>query len=161
LAAGVAAALLIISNIYWISQINQYRRTEEEIITLLTQQRDLLAAAGAGNVQRVQLVSTEDSSAVEATVLYNPTGDLGLLFSDQFPELSPDRAYQLWLLRGEQSPVSAGLFQVDDQGHSVLVFRPSEPIESYDAIAVSTEPASGSEAPTTSPIAVGTLPQQA
>jgi anti-sigma-K factor RskA len=154
-AAVAAAALLLVSNVYWISRVNDYQQKQAEIVTLLTQQRDLLAAAGAGSVNRVELVSTK-SDGVEATVLYSPSGELGLLYSDQFPALSPDRTYQLWLIQGEQ-PVSAGLFQVDDDGRSVLLFRSSEPIDSYDAIAVSTEPASGSELPTTAPVAVGTL----
>jgi anti-sigma-K factor RskA len=154
-AAAGAAALLLISNVYWISRVNDYQRAQEEIATLLTQQRDLLAAAGAGSVQRLELVSAQDAAS-EATVLYSASGELGLLYSDQLPALSPDRTYQLWLIQGEQ-PVSAGLFQVDDEGRSVLVFRSSQPIENYDAIAVSTEPASGSELPTTSPIAVGML----
>jgi len=113
-AAAAAAALLLISNVYWISRVNDYQQTQAEIVTLLTQQRDLLAAAGAGSVNRVELVSAQ-GDAVEATVLYSPSGELGLLYSDQFPALSPDRTYQLWLIQGEQ-PVSAGLFQVDDEG---------------------------------------------
>jgi anti-sigma-K factor RskA len=155
LAAGAAAALLLISNVYWISRVNQYEQTQTEIITLLSQQRDLLAATGTGSVQRVQLVSTQNQSP-DATLLYGAAGELGLLYSDQFPALSPDQTYQLWLIEGEQ-PVSAGLFQVDDAGRSWLMFRTAQPIENYDAIAVSTEPASGSELPTTTPIAVGQL----
>lgn len=155
LAAGAAAALLVISNVYWMSRISQYEQTQAEIITLLSQQRDLLAATGTGSVQRVELVSTQDTSP-EATVLFNPDGEFGMLYSEQFPALSPDQTYQLWLIQGEQ-PVSAGLFQVDDAGRSWLMFRAAQPIETYDAIAVSTEPALGSEQPTTPPIAVGQL----
>lgn len=155
IAAAVAAALVVISNIYWISRVNDVQQQQDEIVTILAQQRDLLAAAGAGSVQRVELVSAQNSIS-EALVMYSAASDLGVLLSDQFPALSSDRAYQLWLIQGEQM-TSAGLFQVDDEGQSVLVFRSSQPLDEYDAIAVSTEPASGSEQPTTDPIAIGQL----
>lgn len=62
------------------------------------------------------------------------------------PQLGADRVYQLWLIRGDQ-PVSAGIFNVDENGRIVHQVD-SALVASIDAVGVSIEPAGGSEQPT-------------
>ncbi len=153
--AAAAVLLLVVTNLYWLTQVNELRNMNQDVADLLAEERFVLASLGAGQSQRVELLPTDGTGgAASATVLWSPQIERALLYTDQLPSLAPDRAYQLWAI-GADGPLSEGVFQVDAQGHGVLVFSPREALSAYDALAISTEPASGSPAPTTDPIAVG------
>jgi anti-sigma-K factor RskA len=154
-AAGIAAALLIISNLYWVSQVNGLRQQQADTVALMRSQQDALASLGTRGAERVELVSTDTTSGnrVLATVLWSEATPTALLFSDELPPLAPDRAYQLWVIQGEQ-PIGIGVFTVDEQGVGVLVFNSDTPMTEFNAVAITEEPAGGSEQPTTSPVAV-------
>jgi len=156
--AVAAAALLIISNVYWVSQVNDLRQQQQTFTALLRNQEDALASLGTGRANRVQLVSTDTQAQnnVLATVLWTPQSPTALIYSDNLPNLAPDKAYQLWLIKGTQ-PVSAGVFQLDSQGVGVLIFNSDQPMTDFNAVAISTEPAGGSKQPTTTPIAAAQL----
>jgi hypothetical protein len=150
--ALVAIVLLVGSNLYWILEVNTLQEREKQITALVQQQENVLAALGGRETRRLELASTSGTSAAYATVLWNPNADLALLAAQDFPTLNPGRAYQLWLIDGDQR-ISAGVFEVDQSGAGMLVFEPSEPIDSVDAVGITEEPAGGSPGPTTSPIA--------
>ncbi len=156
--AVAAAALLIVSNVYWVNQVNGLRQQQDTITALLRNQEDALASLGTGRANRVQLVSTEAQSQndVLATVLWTPQSPTALIYSDNLPTLSADKTYQVWLIKGTQ-PVSAGVFQLDPQGVGVLIFNADQPMTDFNAVAISTEPAGGSDQPTTTPIAAAQL----
>jgi anti-sigma-K factor RskA len=153
--AAAAVLLLVITNLYWLAQVNELRDLNQDVADLLNEERFVLASLGAGQSQRVNLLPTDGSSDIaSATVLWSPLIERALLYTDQLPPLAPDRAYQLWTI-GDQGPLSEGVFQIDEQGIGVLVFTPRQPLSNYDALAITSEPASGSPAPTTDPLAVG------
>ena len=153
--AAAATVLLVISNIYWFMQVQELGDIRQDVEALLREERFVLAALGAGQSQRVELSATDETSDITyATVLWDPQIDRALLYTNQLPPLTPDQTYQLWLI-GDNTPISGGIFQVASDGQGVLVFEPPQPLNDYDALAISTEPAAGSEAPTTSPLALG------
>lgn len=155
--AAAASILLIASNGFWIYQINETNQQLEQIeaaFSAINQQRtELINLVGDGNVQTVALNSTTDNSRT-ATVIWNQETNDGLLYTDTLPELSPEQTYQLWFI-GEGSPISGGLFRPGVDQDSFYSFQPPQSLSDYNAIAISVEPASGSEAPTTDPLAVG------
>lgn len=153
-AAAVAAALLIISNLYWVNQVGSLQQQQRDTIALMRSQQDALVSLGTGSSDRVQLVSTSEGQAdtVLATMLWSAQTSTALLISENLPALNPDRSYQLWGIQGE-TPVSVGVFQVDEQGVGVLVFNAQQPLSDYDLVAITDEPAGGSEQPTTTPLA--------
>lgn len=155
---GIAAALLIVSNIYWSNQINVLRRQQADTLALIARQQDALASLGTEQAHRVELVSTggDNQNAVLATVLWSEQTPTALLLADQLPELAPDRAYQLWVIQGEQ-PVGVGVFSVDAHGVGVLVFNSDVPMTEFNAVAITEEPAGGSEQPTTTPLAAAQI----
>lgn len=153
--AAAAVLLLVVTNLYWLAQVNELLDLNADVANLLNEERFVLASLGAGQSQRVELLATDGSAgSVSATVLWSPLIERALLYTDQLPPLAPDRAYQLWTI-GADGPLNEGVFQVDAQGTGVLVFTPRQQLSDYDAIAISSEPASGSPAPTTDPVAVG------
>jgi anti-sigma-K factor RskA len=154
-AAGIAAALLIISNLYWVNQVGSLQQQQRDTLALMRSQQDALASLGTGSSNQVQLVSTNEGQQnnVLATVVWSPQTPTALLISENLPVLNPDRAYQLWAIQDE-TPVSAGVFQIDENGVGVLVFNSDQPMTDLDAVAITEEPAGGSQQPTTAPLAV-------
>ena len=83
----------------------------------------------------------------EASVLV--AGDDMFFHAEGLPELDPDKAYQLWVVEGDGSVSSAGLLALRGGQATALVQG-----EDGVGMAVSVEPESGSEEPTTAPIVV-------
>ena len=91
-------------------------------------------------------LTLEGLEGVEAAVV--PAG-VGSKFAARGLEEAPSgRTYQLWLIKGDR-PVSAGTFQIED---GVAVLEVAQPVEDYDAAAVTIERAGGVDQPTTDPI---------
>ncbi len=151
-----AAALLILTNAFWVIRFNQLDAERRQMLDLVRGQGAVLAAVSSGSSHRVELASTRNSSVSLATVLWSPQSDVALLYSQDLPALEPGRTYQLWFIKG-QTPISGGLFQLDSQGEAIYLFHPTEPMDQVDALGISDEPASGSSAPSTTPIAVGAV----
>ncbi|KHL12092.1 anti-sigma-K factor RskA [Mumia flava] len=68
------------------------------------------------------------------------------------PELDAEHDYQVWTLRGDD-PTSAGVLGRDDQGPESASSRLVSDFDGVTAVAITVEPAGGSDAPTTNPIA--------
>jgi hypothetical protein len=149
LGAAAAAILLLVTNGLWLREVTTLREREIQITQLLTRQDEVLAALGSSQAQRVELASAD--SSVYASVLWSPETDVALLRTASFPELASDRVYQLWLIRGDER-LSGGLFSVDEQGVGTLIFEPGQPLDQFDAVGITAEPAGGSPAPTSNPV---------
>jgi hypothetical protein len=176
--AAIAAALLIISNVYWVSQVNSLRdreqqmanllqnqeteltsmrEREQQIASLLQNQEIALASLGTGRANRLELASTDTTqTGTLATVLWNPQSSTALLYTDNLPPLPPDQAYQVWLI-GDANPVGFGTFQIDEQGVGVLVIQADVPVDDYGVVAITAEPVGGSEQPTSAPVAAAQI----
>lgn len=129
-------AILVASNVYWIYQA----------------QRTVPATAASplvnfapfdANANRIRFdagtIAWSQSSAAETWLV---------VFSVEALEPLPNGSYQLWLVRQDEAPISAGVFNADDTGTGTLVFEISEPIGNFDRLGVTIEPVGGSPAPT-------------
>jgi anti-sigma factor RsiW len=74
-------------------------------------------------------------------------GDRGALLTS-LTAAPPGRTYQAWIIRGAAAPIPAGTFRA---GGSPVVL--GVPVRHGDTVAVTVEPARGSQAPTSKPIA--------
>lgn len=156
-AAAIAAALLIISNIYWANQVNGLREREQQFTRLLRDQQDALASLGTGRANRIELASTDTTqTGTLATVLWNPQSSTALLVTDTLPSLPAGQTYQVWLI-GDANPVGVGTFDVDAKGVGVLVIHSDAPVGDYGTVAITEEPAGGSDQPTSAPIAAAQI----
>lgn len=89
---------------------------------------------------------TEDGAVI--TAYWSDSVGKAVVVTDDLPELASDQVYQAWFVRGE-TPVPAGTFATDDGSATALL---SGGMATGDVIALTVEPAGGSEAPTTTPI---------
>jgi hypothetical protein len=158
MAAAAVIALLVGSNIFWNVQFEQLRSTQQAITARLEDQKALMALIGSGAALRIDLPAVQPASTDSpvATVLCDPQLNSGLIQVKYFPSLPPEKAYQIWLIRGQER-VSGGLFQVAPDGSAAFVFASPEPMGTFDSIGITSEPAVGSSGPTSPPVVRGTL----
>lgn len=147
--AAACLALLLLTNVYWFSTSNTLRT---EIDELQRQQDSLVANLVSENVQHVGLHAADAPSQI-ASIAWNSETEQATFYGAELPEIDDNQVYQLWLQAGG-TMVSAGVFPPSIQGgfhtfHAEMV--------GYDAVAITIEPAGGSETPTTQPFAVGAL----
>jgi anti-sigma-K factor RskA len=162
--AAIAVVMLVASNMFWLNRDAEARARvadlmarEQAVLAMLEQQQAVLASLGDVTTQRYTLASTDAGPATaQAVAFWRPGNAYGLLSVAGLPEPEAGRTYQFWLIRGEQA-IPAGLLDVGADGRGTLIFDASEPVDSFDAIGVSEEPAGGSEAPTTTPVLVGSI----
>lgn len=115
------------------------------------------------NQEFTELLSAEDVWAVSGRFTEGGAGSVvmsrsegrALLVASDLPDLPADKVYQAWTIKGD--PVSAGIFSEADSG-SVLEL----PDAAFDAqsVAVTIEPAGGSDQPTSEPVFTVALPQR-
>jgi hypothetical protein len=80
----------------------------------------------------------------------------GVVFiAARLPKLAAGRTFEMWVIPTSGKPIPAGTFNALEDSTAVYVHQ--GPVESATAIAISVEPAGGSQQPTTTPIIVSKL----
>ncbi len=165
---SAAAVLLLIlfagSNLYWFSQMQQLYQDQRALAGRLEEvQLAMLPASqlpiNAAQVQHRELIAnldTDVSPVAHATLFWDVSDEVGSLYVSGLPTLAVDKTYQLWLVRDGHS-LSLGRFRVDATGAATVTFESPEPIEGFQHIGVSEEPAEGSPAPTTPHLVIGNI----
>ena len=90
-------------------------------------------------------------------VFVNPQQGV-LLLASNLPPAPDGKIYEMWLIPATGPPKPAGLFQSDPQNTAIYVLSGPFDRAHTKAVAVTLEPASGSAAPTTTPIIAAPLP---
>jgi anti-sigma-K factor RskA len=86
-------------------------------------------------------------------VFVNPQRGV-LLIASHLPPAPSGKIYELWVIPKQGVPQPAGLFQSNPQGDALYLRGGSLDMTTASAIAVTLEPATGSNAPTTKPLVV-------
>jgi anti-sigma-K factor RskA len=154
---GWAVATLVILGVTAMLS-EQYRRAENDVRNLeaqiATKQAELdrahavLDLLHSTDTVRVKLMSgTAPWPWPEGKVYYHPKK--GLLFvGSNLPPVESGKAYQLWFVPEEGSPLSAGVFAPDVHGNATLMMPPSMKTKPPKAFAVTLERAGGAPVPT-------------
>ena len=150
LALAFSALLLAVG--LWAVQL---QRQVSSLHAELAHQQALIEVLTQPNTQ---LVTFAPETGVDGQVrlLVSPEGTSAYLVSRQLQPLPPDRTYQLWLIANDQ-PVSAGTFDVDQQGIALLRVQADRPLAEYDLAGITIEPEGGSAQPTMAPILVSPI----
>lgn len=122
--------------------VQQHHRASEAVAQQ-QQLEDMLRDPGA------QVSSAKLSTGGTLSVLR--ADGRGVVLTAGLAELPQDRTYQLWTIEGDGSPVSAGL-----AGRGGDSSTPTGALAAGTTVAVTVEPAAGSTAPTTTPLATVT-----
>jgi anti-sigma-K factor RskA len=168
-AAALALIALIVTNSLWLSETQRLRtdnrqlyydmgHLEEENAYLAGQvqgAQNLVRALGTDRGGRAhfatEAISQGDTTpSAELAWTIGATDDIWVvLFSvENLPALQ-DAVYQLWLRHEEDdSIISIGTFEVDEEGRGTIIFEIDEPVGSFASAGVTIEPPGGSPQPT-------------
>jgi anti-sigma-K factor RskA len=160
---GALAAALMLLVAVWLS-IQERRRSSElaetrQNLIRVTSERDQLEQAfsflNQPGTRQVNFGGAQPQPP-RGNVFVN--GRLGvLLIAGNLPQLAPGRTYEMWVIPKGGTPRPAGLFQSAANGSAVHLLSGPVDVASIGAVAVSVEPETGSQAPTTTPIIVAAL----
>lgn len=159
-AAAAVAALFVLTNLYWFTQLGDLRQVQDslqaQIDAQAAEQPQMVRVPVTAQHQRDLTATNVGIEGAHATVLWNAGNAIGSLHVTGLPHLQNNNTYQLWLVRGDEA-VSMGTFEVSDDGTGIVVFEAPEPIESYETIGISVEPGDGSQIPTTPHVVIGDI----
>jgi anti-sigma-K factor RskA len=146
-----AAALLIVGLLSWNLLLqNQVEDLQGQVQNSQGQVEDLQAQvqdAQAQQTQTIQLSGTWANQGADAEVASISDNKI-VLVADDLPSVPEGQTCQIWVIKGDV-PEPSGLFQPDGTETAAPI---TTPIKKGDTIAVTVEPAGGSEQPTTDPV---------
>jgi anti-sigma-K factor RskA len=122
----------------------------------LGRQRDALYVLMSPTLVERPLAGGEAAPNARGRLYLDPNRRQGMVVVSELPRLTPDRAYQVWL-RGKGGVVSAGLLRMDDRGTGYALLEAVQPLDQFEAIGISLEPAGGSAQPTGPRMLIGSL----
>lgn len=105
------------------------------------------------NQPETQQVGFGKDKPARGNIFVNPNRGI-LLIASNLPPLTPGHIFEMWVIPKGGSPRPAGLFQSSDSGTAFHMLTGAPWVNSGDAVAVTIEPESGSQAPTTTPLFV-------
>lgn len=148
LAATAVILLLLLLNVYAITQNRKLQANATQLTSKQDQlNRALLVLLETEKMSELTLPPAQENSEAHADVLWNAEAGVAVLYARSFPVIPPDKAYQLWLLR-DGKRASGGLFTVDPNGAGLLIFPVTQPLDTLQAMGITTEPVQGSPGPT-------------
>jgi len=160
---SVAAVFVVIvlgaSTFYWINRVQSLQNEQLALALRLQEAQIALLPLTSGQVHHRELLPNQAvpvSVEAHATLIWETAREVGSVYVTGLPPLTPDKTYQFWLVR-DGGAVSLGTFRVDETGIGTLVFEAPEPIEEFQHIGISEEPATGSPMPTTPHLVIGNI----
>ncbi len=106
-----------------------------------------ISGRNATSMRLVALANTKDSPQAVANLMLNPSGEYGALVVDGLPVLDTGHQYQVWLKHNGER-ISAGVFSVNSGGYASFQVSTPLPLNQYQTIGITIEPAGGSPGPT-------------
>lgn len=113
----------------------------------LAQQRTVLAQIASPNSQAFAISGTDEQPESHGQLIADSETGSAVLVVAGLQQLEAGKIYEFWLIK-DNTPVAAGLFDVNNEGRAILQVSQAVTPGSYDAIGVSVEPEGGSEQPT-------------
>lgn len=144
---AIAAVVLFTALSIGLAVLWRQNRSIQEQLARAKEFTELVNTPGA----RVsELRGADPGLSATAKLAYDRNGR-AILMASKLPDVPQGKAYQLWFIVGSKPPVPGKTFVPDSGGNAVL--KDEMPREAVDAnvFAITVEPASGSDAPT-SPI---------
>lgn len=141
-----AAALLVVGLLSWNVLL------QENVQDLRGQIEEARTADRAQQTREIALGGTwaEQGARAEVTALKD---DRAILVVENMPSVPSDRTGQVWVIHND-NPEPSGLLEPSGNMAATAI---TIPLEDADAIAVTVEPAGGSDAPTSDPVLVQEL----
>jgi anti-sigma factor RsiW len=134
----------------------QANRLRDELISLRRSSETLIHTVRVISAPDVRQVVLKGQPGAEgATGRVYLSASRGIVFNaDQLPALTPGRVYQVWVIAGKAPPIGVGTFTVTNGSGSLTASLPAA-VTAISAVAVTNEPAGGSQTPTLPILLIG------
>jgi len=140
------------------SELEQRSELLTRLETELERKEELLAILESRAVNLILMAGQETNPDGYGKIIWDPENERALLQVANLPEPAEDKDYQLWLIKDQQSPVSAGIFSFE-QSSSDLFYKIDQlnesPSDVSNTFAVTLEPKGGAPQPTGSMYLLG------
>lgn len=140
------------------SELEQRNELLTRLETELERKEELLAILESRAVNLILMAGQETNPDGYGKIIWDPENERALLQIANLPEPAEDKDYQLWLIKDQQSPVSAGIFSFK-QSSSDLFYKIDQlnesPSDVSNTFAVTLEPKGGAPQPTGSMYLLG------
>lgn len=154
----IAALGLGYYNLDLTETVDQQQAVITELQTELDKQDQLLNVLAAREVKLVMMGGLDPSPDGFGKIIWDPENRQAVLQLANLPTPPSDKDYQLWLIKDDESPISAGVFNFD-QPSTDLFFKVEQldqaPSEVSNTFAVTLEPKGGMPQPTGDMFLVG------
>lgn len=157
-----AAAAVVIAAILWRTDARLSNRMAtlqkefNEQQTKLERAQEVTATLTATDALRVTIVPRRAAPQPQGRAIYVPSRSSLIFLANNMPALSARRAYEVWIIPSSGSPIPAGVFKPDAHGNATVVnSRLPQGVETK-TFAITVEPETGSQLPTSAPIMLGT-----
>jgi anti-sigma-K factor RskA len=140
------------------SELEQRNVLLTQLETELERKEELLAILESREINLILMAGQETNPNGYGKIIWDPENERALLQVANLPEPAEDKDYQLWLIKDQQSPVSAGVFSFEQSSTDLfykidrLIERPSDVSNTF---AVTLEPKGGAPQPTGSMYLLG------
>jgi hypothetical protein len=148
LAAAAVLAIVVLGG--WNVLLQQQQSSSDQRLAVLTA---AVAAAGQPGADVAPLTGTETAAGASGYAVFPPDGT-GYIVLTGLPAAGSGQAWQAWTI-ADGAAASAGLMDVGSDGIAVLAGVDAAP--GTTVVALTVEPAGGSDQPTTTPVVVGEL----
>ena len=113
----------------------------------VAEQQEIMAVIASPNAQTFVVAGTDHQPGSHGRLIADSETGSAVLVVAGLQQLESEKTYEFWLIKGE-TPVAAGIFEVNESGQAILKLSHAVMPGSYDAVGVSVEPEGGSEQPT-------------
>jgi anti-sigma-K factor RskA len=154
-AAAVIAAILWRTDASLSSRMATLQKEFNKQQTELQRAQEVTATLTATDALRVTIVPARATPQPQGRAIYVPSRSSLIFLANNLPALPVRRAYELWLIPRSGSPIPAGVFKPDANGNVTLVNSRLLPGVETKTFAITVEPETGSQVPTSTPIMLG------
>jgi anti-sigma-K factor RskA len=135
--------------------LSSLREQSAEGARQLEELRRVAAPILEPEAQRVTLVAMKTPPQPQGKAFYLKKRNSLIFMASNMPALPPQKAYELWLIPVSGSPIPAGMFKPDAHGSATVVNPPLPAGTEAKAFAITVENESGSAAPTSAIMMMG------
>lgn len=157
-----AAAAVVIVAILWRTDASLRRRmanlqkefNEQQI--QLQRAQEVTETLTATDALRATLVPAKALPQPQGRAIYVPSRSSLIFLANNMPVLPARRAYELWIIPRSGSPIPAAVFKPDAHGNVTVVNSRLPPGIETKTFAITVEPDTGSQVPSSTPVMLGT-----
>ncbi len=127
-----------------LAEVQEQLDRTQVVLARLARAGRIVSAPGARNIV---LAGLESAAAAQGQTFVDPATRSAVFYASNLEPLDEDETYQLWFI-ADGTPVSAGIFEVENDGTATLLVDNTAALDDIQLWAVTIEPAGGVPQPT-------------